>query len=571
MMNGALSSMITLCMIVLVVNTKSIVAKTRAELQDDLLFAAEMGHDDDVAKFIAEKKIDLEMAWQENTPLLMAATHNRTKTVELLLEAGVDPNVMARDGTRPITTSSYHGHVEVVKLLIKYGADLKKNDNVAGVSNAMIVAASNNQVAIIKLLLKHGMPIDMTSESGDTALILASLNGHYEAAELLIKKGSNIEHKNHQGNTAILAAAFKGKCKVVDLLLRKGADGSIRNYDTQFPMVSAATNGYSQCIRSLAKFGADVSATDRLNNSALTMASRSNHVDAVRVLIEYGVNLEQADDLRMTAIHHALSHNHLKTVKILALAGASFGPAHHHDGVNENNIAKVETCDWFRSILIRHKLPTKQQKGNKNKPPMKACEWIRHLGFDGSIVPILDQIQLYGYAAMVRLLKFELFSRGEQDAYNLDALVRKAYVDLKDLHSKEYRVAYRFTDETVIEDELPGLLKHKFGMKIDLPEEKEAAEAEKRRREEQEQEELEAIRPQIHRPKPEERPEFAKNKPGEEGIESELERYKIEYAKLAALNASRHANDTVEEEAPMEQMIETAQVEDPEEGLHAEL
>lgn len=523
-------------------NLKGAFCLSKAQLQDELLEAAEMGNAEVVEKIIAEKKADLEMAWQHNTPLLLAATNNRLKVCELLLNAGVDVNVMARDGTRPITTASYHGHLDIVKLLIKHGADLKFTDSSASdVSNPLIVAASNNQARVIKLLLANGAIIDLPSNSGDSALILASLNGHYESAEILLKNGANIEHKNHQGNTALLAAAYKGQCNVVDLLIRRGADVHRRNHDSSFALLSAASNGYTRCAKLLAQAGVDVSAMDRLNNTAISMAARSNFIDVVRILIEYGANLEQTDDLKMTALHHALSHNHLKTVKILALAGVNFGPSKNHDGVSQNNIAKIEVCDWFRSILIHNNLPTKQQTGHRKHAPMKACAWLRHLGFDGSIVPLLDQVQLYGYAAIVRLLKFELFARGDKDAYSLDKTVRKAYIDIKDMHSKEYRVAYRYTDETVIEDELPGLLKNNFGMNITLPEPDKDDDDKKPK-------EPEEILPQIHRPDPVERPEFAKNKPGEEDLEEVIAEFKASQAALAAVNeTAKIANATTED------------------------
>eukprot|EP01041_Mallomonas_annulata_P007751 gene7751-15855_t len=483
----------------------------RQEQQDALLFAAEMGHIEDIKKLIATGKIDLEMAWSFNPPLLAAATEGRLEVIDLLLNNGVDVNVQARDGTRAITAAAFHGHIGVLERLIKGGADLKFIDQAAGISNPLVVAASNNQVEAIKMLLNYGMEIDSPTLSGDTALILASLDGQLDAVKELIKAGANLEAKNHQGNTPMLAAAHKGRCDVVEELIRHGADANVRNFDSQFPLLTSASSGSTKCVREILKTGVDPSGADRLNNSAISMAARSNHVECVRLLIQHGADIEPIDDLRMTPLQHALAHNHLRTVKILALAGANFGSGEGHDGISSSNLAKVEACDWLRSILIKEKLPTIQQIGHKNKKPMKACEWMRHLGFDGSIVPLLDQVQLYGYAAMVRMLKFELFSRGEQDIYAVDAVIRKAYSDIKDMHSKEYRSSYRMTDEMVLEDNLPGLLKHQFGMNITLPvDEDEIKPVE---------EEPGEILPQIHRPKPEERPEFAKDKPGEEEFE----------------------------------------------------
>lgn len=497
---------------------RSTFSKSRAELQEDLLIAIDIGNVAEVQRLIDEEKPDLEMAWQENVPLVLASSGGRLEIVKMLLKAGVDVNVQTRDGTRPITTAAYFGRLEVVNALLDAGADVKYIDKAVGISNPLCVAASNNQVEMIKLLLQRGMYIDAPTHSGDTALILASLENRIDAVRELIKQGANLEATNHQGNTPLLAAAYKGNCFIMDELLKHGARYEHTNDDTRFPLIIAAEGGFHKCVRSLLKAGADVNRMDRLNNSAIVFAARSNYFDAVRVLIEYNADLELIDDMKMTALHHAYSHNHFKTVKIMTLAGANHGSTDKHTGISSNNIPKIETCDWFRGLLKQHKLGWIQVTGREGKPPVKACEWIRRLGFEGSIVPLLDQVQLYGYRAMIRLLQFESFGREGEDALAVEEIKYKAYKDIKDMHQKEYRETYRHTEDDVIEDMLPGLLKHKFGVNITLPEEVE----EQKRKEEEERKRNEPppeVLPQIHMAPPEERPEHLKRAPGAEELD----------------------------------------------------
>lgn len=492
--------------------------KTRAELQEELLIAIDIGNSSEVQRLVDEGKADLEMAWQEHVPLVLASSSGRLEIVKMLLKAGVDVNVQTRDGTRPITTAAYFGHLEIVETLLDAGADIKYLDKAVGISNPLCVAASANQVEMIKLLLRRGMDIEAPTHSGDTALILSALDNRFDAVKELISQGANLEAVNHQGNTPLLAASYKGNCHIVDELIKHGANHDHTNKDTRFPLIIAAEGGFHKCVRSILKAGANPNRMDRLNNSAIVFAARSNYFETVRVLIEYKADLELLDDMKMTALHHALSHNHFKTVKILTLAGADHGANNGHSGINSNNIPKIETCDWFRGLLKQHKLPSTQVTGREGKPPVKACDWIRRLGFDGSIVPLLDQVQLYGYRAMIRLLQFESFGRADEDALVIEEIKYKAYKDIKDMHQKEYRETYRHTEDDVIEDMLPGLLKHKFGVNITLPEEEE----EKRRKEEEERKKNEPppeVLPQIHLAAPEERPAHLKDAPGAEELE----------------------------------------------------
>ena len=82
----------------------------------------------------------------------------------------------------------------------------------------------------------------------------------------------------------------------------------------------------------------------------------------------------------------------------------------------------------------------------------------------------------------------------------------------------------------MIEDKLPGILKHKFGVNITTPEEREAQEeaealeAAKKAGLIPENDTEEVVLPQVHRPKPEERPEFAKTAAGEEEVEALLQK-----------------------------------------------
>ena len=45
---------------------------------------------------------------------------------ELLLENGADPLVETRSGVSPLYAASRNGHKDVVKVLLKYGADCTK-------------------------------------------------------------------------------------------------------------------------------------------------------------------------------------------------------------------------------------------------------------------------------------------------------------------------------------------------------------------------------------------------------------------------------------------------------------
>jgi len=82
----------------------------------------------------------------------------------------------------PLATAIAKGDVETVKKFIEYGIDVNEKSN--GMTPLMI-AARYNQVEIIKLLLEKGANLKLTDEKGMSALKYAELSNAPQAAEAL--------------------------------------------------------------------------------------------------------------------------------------------------------------------------------------------------------------------------------------------------------------------------------------------------------------------------------------------------------------------------------------------------
>ena len=60
------------------------------------------------------------------------AVEDDTKAVEYFLAAGMDPNVLDKNGNTALIMSMKQGHEDVVNLLLGYGADLEVKDKKLG-------------------------------------------------------------------------------------------------------------------------------------------------------------------------------------------------------------------------------------------------------------------------------------------------------------------------------------------------------------------------------------------------------------------------------------------------------
>ncbi len=87
------------------------------------------------------------------------------------------------------------------------------------------VAAQKGSLALVKLLVENGAPVNQADAEGFTALIVTEPDAH-GVAKYLIEHGANVNAKNKYGDTALLnaSALVPPSVRVVKLLVDGGAD-----------------------------------------------------------------------------------------------------------------------------------------------------------------------------------------------------------------------------------------------------------------------------------------------------------------------------------------------------------
>jgi ankyrin repeat protein len=136
---------------------------------------------------INTKKINLNMLHEYKgnsyTALFLAVTMRDKHTINLLLNAGADPDIDDEYGWSPLHWVSYHGYLETVKALLKpknstpYENVLESRRKVANVnvkdidgSTPLLFAVSRGHVDIVHELLEHGADPTIANDQGDRAL-----------------------------------------------------------------------------------------------------------------------------------------------------------------------------------------------------------------------------------------------------------------------------------------------------------------------------------------------------------------------------------------------------------------
>jgi RNA polymerase sigma factor (sigma-70 family) len=192
--------------------------------------------------------------WLGNTALIMAVNSGHLAVAELLLQAGVKPDIheaaaigqiervielLAEDprrlsaysleGFTPLGLSAHYGHLETTRLLLQRGADVNAIARHPLQVTPLHAALFGRQVETARLLIDHGADVNARRggigwpRAGWTALHYAAGYGFRDLIEPLLERGAAIDAKDDEGRTPVEIAIDEKQHEAAELLLRRGA------------------------------------------------------------------------------------------------------------------------------------------------------------------------------------------------------------------------------------------------------------------------------------------------------------------------------------------------------------
>ncbi|KAL6821876.1 ankyrin repeat-containing domain protein [Trichoderma sp. SZMC 28015] len=305
------------------------------------------------------------------TPLHTAAIAGQAKTLQLLLDHGVDISVVDEDGCTPLITASFFGFTEVVRILLSWGsnvnvtdpkaelllqngADMTLLDNITGWPalfhaayygsvdifralltqgadikftsrngyDALLSATEGGQNSVIKVLLEHGIDVSSSRpKKAGTPLGMAIRNGHYEVVELLLNNGANYNAVLETDWLPLTLASYEGQVNIAKLFLGLGADINESTSDGLTPLVNAIWNNKVDMVQFLLENGADPSIADPGGCTALKAAIHVGNIEIVKLLLDNSVDLVVEDNRGLRPLHLAAHYGHVDIAKLLLERG----------------------------------------------------------------------------------------------------------------------------------------------------------------------------------------------------------------------------------------------------------
>lgn len=215
--------------------------------------------------------------------------------VEELFESGVDPNITTTSdvtevilnfvestGERPLSVACNVGNLEIVKLLIKYGATAEPYDK-CGWSplNQTLLCYQPDDKEIVKLLLENGADINENDSYGIPI---------FNAASMLPKKYDRQENNRVYYIDGYDAEVAQGITDIVEMMLEYGSyDVNMRSSYHGTTLLIAATKSGNRClVEYLLSKGCDVAAKDNSNKTALDYAEVNRDAEIVMMFRGHG-------------------------------------------------------------------------------------------------------------------------------------------------------------------------------------------------------------------------------------------------------------------------------------------
>ncbi|MEZ0262980.1 MAG: ankyrin repeat domain-containing protein [Alphaproteobacteria bacterium] len=238
--------------------------------KNSFLRAVRRGDLDAARKCIADKEKDVYLAATDErgySALHIASHEANTAMMELLLEAGVSPDVKTAHGETPLhhIAGSYSDMSEVIKLLLKKGATVDSTDN--GGRTPLYHAAGNHiGTKNVKTLLEAGA-------AADAASLLQAIERCEDNAIALLEKGAKPVATDYYGRNAFHLAVARNYARAVDMMLDGGVDINAR--DTHYgytPLHLAIGNNHTAMAEKLLDRGADLTVRDSSAKTPLQYA-----------------------------------------------------------------------------------------------------------------------------------------------------------------------------------------------------------------------------------------------------------------------------------------------------------
>ncbi|MCR3759769.1 ankyrin repeat domain-containing protein [Clostridium felsineum] len=236
--------------------------------------------------------------------------NNENKVKDILNSPGninslpIFDNIISRDliNDPPITEACRVGNINIIKMLLEHGASVKAPKHSWNPLPAACSVYNPNRIEIIDLLIKYGADVNERDSDNNTPLLM-SIDGGY---------------KDENGKKDIKQEEVMYKA-FIDLV-EKGADIYAEDFQKRNSLLIASSSDNTLVVKYLInerKF--DINKRDDYGKTALMLAIEGGSSETAEFLIKAGANKDIKDNEGKTAYDYAKKYKNQVVMKLLNL------------------------------------------------------------------------------------------------------------------------------------------------------------------------------------------------------------------------------------------------------------
>lgn len=285
---------------------------------------------------IVEKLIDLgfdinAQALDGVTALHLACAFAREETIRVILSGNADPTIKggARD-QMPIhilASKASATAVAPLQLMLKASAHRIRLETDSEGNIPLLLAVQTGNLDVIFELLsamaKEQLAYKKPPED-NSALHYAILNRSLDILKILVDHGVNLDIQNKKLQTALHLATEAENEPIVKLLCASGADPDVIDKDHQTPIHIATARSYHKIVDILSeKFKASIMSRTKDGSTLMHLASNAYNSQAAMAFIRKGIPIHMPNKAGAKCIHMAAIRGHVEVVKAIVAKGES--------------------------------------------------------------------------------------------------------------------------------------------------------------------------------------------------------------------------------------------------------
>ncbi|VZH95650.1 unnamed protein product [Fusarium fujikuroi] len=281
----------------------------------------------------------------------------RDKALRMLIDHAADVNLASDDMWTPLQYAVIMKQYNAVEMLLEAGAD----PNIAYKENQAPLCSALEQPKITRLLLEKDANPNVGFSRGFTPLTYAACFGHQDAVEVLLEYGATVDLEYGfgvdepfndwlKGWTPLMCATFQGHHGIVQMLAEAGAEMSGRDKETGRSIVHIAIFGGT--LSTILEFPSRIDLNATANDSLGALHYRDLKIQDLKQLVNAGADIEIGTGERPTPLH-VYADCDFEKVKFMVNRGANINSLCPHHGSPLHQACRAGRFDIIK-FLVEH-------------------------------------------------------------------------------------------------------------------------------------------------------------------------------------------------------------------------